>query len=465
MSQGQRSSPTTPTTPPMETLQRVTRGYTPRHQGELQLRTGDVVAGGKELGNGWTVARNVSRGDRTGIFPSACVEPLEGDWPAADSQSGDGDRRPDAYGRDGRQSAERTDDGRQRYGSPNTKPHLVVKPREVGARQGDMATPPRTPPAKRAATPPAQLTLCAHQGEPRAAPPDGDPSADNVANEHADCQHADDASRTGDDSARRPAPPGELTGHYESRGIAAESMRYAHRPSAARIPDYATQPRCPTADDAATCPGPPPPPAPPPDDGVYSQRRPSRRHEPIYYQDYRTLAALPDLNPPPHLQKRPRGGEKLDEVASKPTWRVLLSVFWATLIGGAAFLATRYAAGCRLWVAVGVGGGAAVVLALLWSLSRLARCVSAILLPSLATTRGRLAVLLAITGLLLAGPARDLQGALLCHGRNVTRWEDSATYRVMQAHIAQVQSKVDNQELQQHGAAQVNRPSGKQALR
>ena len=50
----------------------------------------------------------------------------------------------------------------------------------------------------------------------------------------------------------------------------------------------------------------------------------------------------------------------------------------------------------------------AVLLLVLFAVSRLCRCLAALLLPSLCTARGRIAALLVITGILVGGPVRNV---------------------------------------------------------
>ena len=71
------STPTSPTSPssPSEFIYRVILSYSPQHDGQIPLTTGDIVSDVKDLGNGWTLGRNVNR-DCVGIFPSKCIRPV-----------------------------------------------------------------------------------------------------------------------------------------------------------------------------------------------------------------------------------------------------------------------------------------------------------------------------------------------------------------------------------------------------
>ena len=69
------TSPLSPLSPSNELIYTVTTGYQPKHDGEIKLRTGDVISNVKDLGNGWALGQNLTR-DRLGIFPSDCVSSL-----------------------------------------------------------------------------------------------------------------------------------------------------------------------------------------------------------------------------------------------------------------------------------------------------------------------------------------------------------------------------------------------------
>jgi len=72
------SAPTTPISPgsPLTSLYQVIIDYIPEHDGEIGLVFGDVISTIKDLGNGWTLGKNVSNGNVVGIFPSTCVRLL-----------------------------------------------------------------------------------------------------------------------------------------------------------------------------------------------------------------------------------------------------------------------------------------------------------------------------------------------------------------------------------------------------
>lgn len=57
-------------------LYKTVGGFVPSHDGELELRPGDIVASVRELGNGWSLGKNENADSRVGIFPSRCVRPL-----------------------------------------------------------------------------------------------------------------------------------------------------------------------------------------------------------------------------------------------------------------------------------------------------------------------------------------------------------------------------------------------------
>ena len=60
------SVPTTPLSPgsPLPYLHQVVVGYVPEHDGEIRLLVGEVIASVKDLGNGWTLGKNVSSGNQ-----------------------------------------------------------------------------------------------------------------------------------------------------------------------------------------------------------------------------------------------------------------------------------------------------------------------------------------------------------------------------------------------------------------
>ena len=57
-------------------LYRAVVGYTPNHDGEIDVKVGDIIACVKHLGNGWSLGKNESScGHVVGIFPSQCIVP------------------------------------------------------------------------------------------------------------------------------------------------------------------------------------------------------------------------------------------------------------------------------------------------------------------------------------------------------------------------------------------------------
>ena len=71
------SAPTTPLSPitpvPPGAYHHAVLSYEPHLDGEISLRVGDVLASVRDLGNGWSLGRNVSRPDAVGIFPTGCI--------------------------------------------------------------------------------------------------------------------------------------------------------------------------------------------------------------------------------------------------------------------------------------------------------------------------------------------------------------------------------------------------------
>ena len=71
------SSPTSPLSPlsPTDGIYKALQAYTPQHEGEIGLSAGDILISVKDLGNGWSLAKNVTR-DTLGIFPSKVIAAL-----------------------------------------------------------------------------------------------------------------------------------------------------------------------------------------------------------------------------------------------------------------------------------------------------------------------------------------------------------------------------------------------------
>lgn len=69
------TTPMSPTDPGVAAFHSVVLSYRPRLDGEIALHAGDLVTSVRDLGNGWSLGRNVSRGggNSVGIFPTKCL--------------------------------------------------------------------------------------------------------------------------------------------------------------------------------------------------------------------------------------------------------------------------------------------------------------------------------------------------------------------------------------------------------
>ena len=141
-----------------------------------------------------------------------------------------------------------------------------------------------------------------------------------------------------------------------------------------------------------------------------------------YYQDYRTLECPVSeglsVKYKPILKNRNgnyygspgRGGEIYYQHREEEqrSVRLVLSVVAGLLFGLVLFLWMNYALGYGMMVSMFVSISIAVLLCILFAISRLCSCVGALILPSICTTRGRIAFLIIITGFLLDGPITNV---------------------------------------------------------
>ncbi|ELT92902.1 hypothetical protein CAPTEDRAFT_146494 [Capitella teleta] len=88
--------------------------------------------------------------------------------------------------------------------------------------------------------------------------------------------------------------------------------------------------------------------------------------------------------------------------------RLTLSILSGLLFGLVLFCWMFFCLDYPLFVAVVAAGCVGVLLCIIFALSRLCRCTAALLLPSVCTTRGRIAFLILITGFLLEGPVTNV---------------------------------------------------------
>ena len=161
---------------------------------------------------------------------------------------------------------------------------------------------------------------------------------------------------------------------------------------------------------------------------------PAARKEPKpqqFYSDYRTLECPPAEKPPSQVQKRYKPilknrhhhqnaagygppAQKANEICyrdereTRRSFRLVCSVLAGLLVGLVLFVWMFYALQYPFMVAVLTALSVALLCMLALAVSRLCRCVAGLMLPSVCTTRGRLAFLVLITGFLLDGPVTNI---------------------------------------------------------
>ena len=447
-----------------------TQGYLPMHEGEIELAAGDVIADVKDLQNGWTLGRNVSR-DTVGIFPSDYIHPhidltkppkerppvprkpiikntnvIENadviqDSPLpehADSDIPEGNiiENPHTYERISRQNGPTPrimdhDDLANGFPDPdledfnsnslplpvspkrasrsNRKPHMFVRPNpgknifhsdaepplkantmdvrmSPGRRRSTSHTP---PPQGRGSTP---IRRCSTPQPHYIVNPDvetdGHPPRPSTS--CANPLHASDAIIVAADMQSPSDASSPLSPNIE--GSEHQNALNETMSTSPRTPGKATKFK-----DA-------------------TQR---------YYQDYRTLEcpAITD-SPQQAIRYKPilknkagslygqRGRaneiyyhERHDQQRSM---RFIVSLLAALFIGCVFFLWLHYGLEYRFMVAIFICSAIALLLIILFSTSRLCRCIGALILPSFCTTRGRIAFLILITGFLLDGPVTNI---------------------------------------------------------
>ncbi len=155
-----------------------------------------------------------------------------------------------------------------------------------------------------------------------------------------------------------------------------------------------------------------------------------------FYQDYRTLecpvseAPIHSVKYKPILKNRNgtyygspgRAGEIYYQQREEEqrSARIVLSVVAGLSFGLVLFLWMNYALGYSIMVSMIATIAIALLLCILFAASRLCRCVGALLLPSLCTTRGRLAFLIIITGFLLDGPVSNVYNNMVEVSRSMS---------------------------------------------
>ena len=140
-----------------------------------------------------------------------------------------------------------------------------------------------------------------------------------------------------------------------------------------------------------------------------------------HYRDYRTLECPADGNSAqlrykPILKKRHQKvadskGQHIyyhEEKEKNKSFRLILSILAGMFFGLIMFMWMYYYLEYPFLVAVGLCSALTIILITMFALSRMCRCMAAILIPSLCTTRGRISFMILITGFLLGGPVTNV---------------------------------------------------------
>ena len=164
-------------------------------------------------------------------------------------------------------------------------------------------------------------------------------------------------------------------------------------------------------------------------ENITQKTPPMTRKEPKqqFYSDYRTLECpVADKTPPvqkrfkPILKNRhahaPYGPphQKANEICyrdereSRRSFRLVCSILAGLLFGFVLFLWMYFALDYAFMIAILTGISIALLSMLAFAISRLCRTIGALLIPSVCTTRGRIAFLVFITGFLLDGPITNI---------------------------------------------------------
>ena len=91
-----------------------------------------------------------------------------------------------------------------------------------------------------------------------------------------------------------------------------------------------------------------------------------------------------------------------------PVIRMIFSVICGLIIGFILFCWMYFCLSYPMIVALSVAIAVAILAILALALSRLVRCITALTLPSVCTTRGRIACIILVTGLLIGGPVKNI---------------------------------------------------------
>ena len=444
--------------------------YIPQHDGEIELNAGDCITNAKDLSNGWTVGRNINN-QAVGIFPSACVieEALlvpadqtvdDGLWYGLDPDAldrlstlstddtcdresqlfalGPGDPfppPPDITENTPHTDPPIIDDSKLYALSPSTnkglqkKPQLLVKP---NLAQTD------TPVKTIASTMPHQqeqpTVWCQQQPHPalvqrmnsqesmlnperstyvppRSSTPapsrhnsqpnllrSGRPSVDATSLESTERQNVANETLNNNNSG--------VGGNLVLNNVAITPQQLADIKRSRYYEDYRTL-QCPAHDDEDTDIIIPPQVQPPPPQQQYQYKpilKKKRRNDnlpvdptaarggspEIYYADTEVYGSEHDLD------DRPR------------SLRLVVSVLCGLLSGFLLFLWMYHALRYSFLAALIAGTSLVALASVAFTASRLCRCIGAILLPSLCTTRGRIAFLILIGGFLLDGAVTNV---------------------------------------------------------
>lgn len=481
MSASAPTTPLSPTTPAPEVggdddaFHGVLVPHRPRLDGEIAVDVGDVVTSVRDLGNGWTLGRNLSRGGVVGIFPSKCLccpspPPRRGreDNDETAKDNGGGGRRlrkgtngpphvgccekgrrsgnASYLGKTDRKSFDGEAEMRCYYSSDADKAGggtgrmLDDEEGRIGVAEGEeylkeysrcseCGVPPHPPSsdddALRANQPSQRMVRWVKKPSMAVKPNNLEKSnfdpelllslatEDRVSNEtHRDdgalerCLHSilvlPTASPSPKSRSTAPPPPAEPTltmpppGMYWS-SFSAKEANPRSLSSGSRTFDSHPRDLCSKGDNNKTA--------------DHTENIPlEERTRDVSRSCSCVMHPLKPLSEThggkggsshaPHRDQSPYRENRCLRLAG--------SVAVGQVVGTFVFLWLFYRLGHRLVVSASTGGAVAFLLTVFLVLSRVCRCVVSVLLPSVCTARGRLAVVVAISGLLLAGPVTDV---------------------------------------------------------
>lgn len=472
-------------------IYQATAGYLPLHDGEIELCSGDIITNVKDLYNGWTLGRNVSR-DSVGIFPSDYV------IPAMDIITPPNEKLPILSRRPSRKSTDRliSPDHNPEKTIINSKDkspidprgdtNLTIKPvvefphhyeqlkaaKKAAAAAGNLPqnnvkqpdennidfpdpdlddfasnslpSPKRQPQYQKNNTNnrKPQMFVRPHpgksifrQGSDTAVKATSETDLHNSpqCNRHASSNTPPSTRSTPTPQRIRiSAPPGQLMNMVNVDGGEPEVLVDGQLPSTSggTIQHVHTNP---LAADEVNTPSDTSSPMTPNMEVTTHQNmanemtnRASPHQKPKFaslknnfYQDYRTLEC-PVGDGPAHLRYKPilrnkngqynRANEIYyrDDPEQQKSTRLILAFLAGLFCGLILFLWMCFALEYSFMISILTAVITAFLLILAFSMSRLCRSVGALLVPSLCTTRGRIAFLVVITGFLLDGPVTNV---------------------------------------------------------